>query len=103
MEQSGDGMKILPVDRIMTVRQLHARLGQIIADNDARGESERNDLPMLFRIHRGRRGNDWFIPIESVWSGELTIQLPSGIKVRCIHANGLESAAIKLGTRKRED
>jgi hypothetical protein len=42
----------------MTLRQMAARLNQIIAENDRRGRSERNDLPVVVEIPRkSEKGN----------------------------------------------
>ncbi len=35
----------------MTLKELHKRLGEIISQNDERGWSERNDLPMVVAIN----------------------------------------------------
>ena len=38
----------------MTLRQLHARLGDIIEQNKARGWDERNDLPTSVVVQMGK-------------------------------------------------
>lgn len=61
----------------MTLRELHARLGEIIAENEQRGWGERNDSPMYVCVQQektptGRLRRDKFIPIHfacSAWVG----------------------------------
>lgn len=56
-------------DKPLTLRELHARLGEIIAEHDKRGWSERNDAPMYMRIEQpktptGRLRPDVFVPVH---------------------------------------
>jgi hypothetical protein len=56
-------------EKPLTLRELHARLGEIIAEHDKRGWSERNDAPVYARVEQpktpsGRLRPDHFIPIH---------------------------------------
>jgi len=39
----------------MTLTELHARLGQMIEENNQRGQADRNDLPVCLQLNRSRR------------------------------------------------
>lgn len=58
----------------MTLKQLHRRLGEIIAMHDARGWSERNDQKVIVRLVRvtpsGRLKNRWFL-LNNAYDGSL--------------------------------
>lgn len=56
-------------EKPMTLRELHARLGEMISENEKSGWPERNDSPMYVRIEQpktptGRLRPDVFVPIH---------------------------------------
>lgn len=41
------------LDRTLSLRKLHERIGRILAENDRRNWSERNDLPVILVVRNG--------------------------------------------------
>lgn len=60
----------------MTLKKLQARVNEIIAENERRGWSDRNDLPVIVRVQRRtptNRVRNRFIPIQYMSSAQLTV------------------------------
>lgn len=81
----------------MTLRELHARLGQIIDANQRDGRDDRNDWHSIIRIKRGR--NDWWMPVECVWGGSIRLDGDSF----CPEIIVRENEIIKSGLRGPKD
>jgi hypothetical protein len=85
----------------MTVRQMAARLNEIVAANDrkaARGDDiekvNRNDFPMYVTVRRGGRKGDHYYPVKNVSSAWHGLTMMNGsevnmLQVICDESEGL--------------
>ena len=58
----------------MTLKEMHKRLGDIIAEHEARGWGDRNDQPVVVRVQnpKYKRRHEMYIGITRVASGTLS-------------------------------
>lgn len=97
--------------KVLSLRELHERLGKIIAENDARGWSERNDQPVYVRVGQpktptGRPRREKKFPIHGADFGQEGVGRTAEKKTvwaTCLRSDfvaaGDHDRKIKAGTR----